>query len=469
MNFMLLLKKFKKRWNCKGGYSDFLKIAFPLIISTGAWSLQSFINRFFLAWYSKDAFAASLPAGILNFSIMSIFIGTITYVDVFVSQYYGKKEYKSIGPSVWQSFYLAFIGAFVMLVFSFFSGNIFTFIGHAPAIVAEEIKYFKVLCYGALPSLAASALSGFYAGRGKTKVVLFINIIGIAVNIILDYFLIFGKAGFPKMGIEGAALATIIGAIVMFALFAVLVISKKNNKTYNTREFKPDFKFIKKLLKFGFPNGVQFFFDMSGFTFFVLVIGTIGEMELSASNIALNINHLAFMPIIGCGITTSILVGQFLGKNKASLAERSVYTALHIVYFYIAFIVLAFMLIPNVFIYPFSKGAEAEIIEQIRPMVINLLRFVALYSVFDPLNVIFASAIKGAGDTAFVMKLLITLSILMAAIPMYIAVIVLKQGVYIGWTIMVFYALSLATSFYLRYKTFKWKKMRVIEMKIIDG
>ncbi|MCL2144846.1 MAG: MATE family efflux transporter [Endomicrobia bacterium] len=469
MTIKSLFQKFKKRWNCRGGYSDFLKIAFPLIISTGAWSIQSFINRFFLAWHSKEAFAASLPAGVLNFSIMSIFIGTISYADVFVSQYYGKKEYRSIGPSVWQSFYLAFAGAFILLLISFFSENIFTFIGHAPAIIAEEIKYFKVLCYGAFPSLAASALSCFYAGRGKTKIILLINIIGIAVNIIFDCLLIFGNAGFPEMGITGAAIATIIASIVMFGLFAVMLLSKKNNKTYNTRKIIPDFSFIKRLLKFGFPNGVQFFFDMSGFTFFVLVIGTLGELELSASNIALNINYLAFMPLIGCGITTSILVGQFLGRNKASLAERSVYTALHVVYFYVAFMVLAFILIPNFFIYPFSQGAEAEIIEQIRPIVINLLRFVALYSLFDPMNIVFASAIKGAGDTAFVMKLLITLSIFAAAMPIYLVIVVFDLGLYIGWSIMVFYAVALALSFYLRYKTYKWKKMRVIEMQIVDG
>ena len=469
MSISLLRKKFIKRWKCTGGYGDFLRIAFPLIISTGAWALQHFINRFFLAWHSKDAFAASLPAGVLNFSILSIFIGTISYVDVFVSQYYGKKEYRSIGPSVWQSFYLAFVGALILLIISFFSENIFNFIGHAPSIIPEEIKYFRVLCYGAFPALAAAALSAFYAGRGKTKTILIVNIIGIAVNIVLDYFLIFGKAGFPELGITGAAIATISGSVTMFILFALLITSKNNNRTYNTRKIKPDFSFIKRLLKFGFPNGVQFFFDMSGFTFFVLVIGTIGEYELSASNIALNINHLIFMPLLGCGITTSILVGQFLGKNKASLAERSVYTALHIVYFYVLFIVLAFVLIPNFFIYPFSKGAEAEIIEQIRPMVINLLRFVALYSVFDPINIIFSSAIKGAGDTAYVMKILITLSVFAAAVPIYTAVIVFGAGVYLGWSIMVIYSLILALSFYLRYKTYKWKNMRVIEMNIIDG
>jgi len=466
---MSFVRYIKKRWGISGGYREFLIIALPLVISMGAWALQNFINRFFLAWHSEASFAAALPAGMLNFSIMSFFIGAVSYIDVFVSQYYGKKEYRSIGHGIWQSLYLALAGSLIIFVISFFSKNIFGFIGHAPDVAAEEIKYFRILCYGAFPSLAASALSGFYAGRGKTNVVLQINIIGIIANIILDYLLIFGNFGFPELGIEGAGIASICASVIMALSFAALISSKENNEKYNTRPAPLDMNFIKRLLRFGLPNGVQFFFDMAGFTFFILIIGTIGTFELSATNIALNINHLAFMPLIGCGITTSILVGQYLGRNKASVAQISVQTALHVVYAYTAVIVLGYIFIPNVFIYPFSKGAEAGIIERIRPMTINLLRFVALYSVFDPLNIISASAIKGAGDTAFVMKALITLSIFVAAIPMYIVVVVLKMNIYVCWGVMVFYAIALATSFYLRYKKGKWKKMRVIEMEVTEG
>jgi MATE family multidrug resistance protein len=452
-----------------GGYSEFLKIAVPLIISTGAWALQNFINRFFLAWHSQDAFAASLPAGMLVLSIMSVFIGTVSYIDVFISQYYGKKEYKSIGPAVWQSFYLSFAGAVILILMSFFSSEIFDFVGHSKEVAVQEAKYFKILSLGAWSAIAAPALAGFYAGRGKTKTILQINIIGIVINAVLDYILIFGNFGFPKLGIEGAALASIFASIAMDAIFIVLILSKKNNKIYNTRTLKPDLAFIRRLLKFGFPNGVQFFFDMSSFTIFILIMGTLGKLELSATNIALNINHLTFMPLMGFGITTSILVGHYLGKNKASIAQICVKTALKVVYIYIAFIVLAFLFIPNAFIYPFSKGSESLIIEQIRPMTVTLLRFVALYSLFDPANIIFSSAIKGAGDTAFVMKFLAGASVFIWAIPVYIVVVKLHLGVYAGWSITVAYALFLAVIFYLRYKTNKWKKMRVIDMEIIDN
>jgi len=457
------------KWNASGGYSEFLKLAFPLIISTGAWSIQNFINRFFLAWYSTNAFAAAQPAATLNFAIMSIFIGTLSYVDVFVSQYYGNKEYKHIGPAVWQSVHLSFVGAVILFVISLFSQNIFNFIGHAPEVIVEEVKFFRILCYGALFVLTSYAFSGFYSGRSKTRIVLYINAIGILINIFLDYLLIFGNFGLPRLGIEGAAIASIIASFAMCAIFLFLIIQKKYASKYSTRTLTPDFSIMRRLIKFGFPNGLQFFFDVGSFTFFILVIGTLGTIELSATNIALNIYHMVFMPVIGCGIATSILVGQYLGRNKASIAQKSVRTAVELICVYVAIVVLLDIFVPNIFIYPFSKGAESALIGQIRPVAVNLIRFIALFALFDPLSIIFQSAIKGAGDTAFVMKVLVSAAVVLLIIPIYLVVIKFHMGIYAGWGVITFYIAVLAVAFFLRYKSNKWKKMRVIEMNVIDG
>ncbi|MDR3256368.1 MAG: hypothetical protein LBT18_01750 [Endomicrobium sp.] len=167
------------------------------------------------------------------------------------------------------------------------------------------------------------------------------------------------------------------------------------------------------------------------------------------------------------GFTTSIFVGTYLGKNQASIAQTSIKTSLHVTSLYIFLNVLAYIFIPNIFMYPFSKGAESAIIEQIRPTIIVLLRFGALFLVFESLAIIFSSAIKGAGDTAFAMKLLITLFIFTTTL-LYLATTVFKMGLYSCWSILIIYGIVLAVSFYLRYKTNKWKYMRVIKMEIID-
>jgi len=460
--------KFKENLYSKGGYFEFLKIAVPLIISTGAWALQNFINRIFLAWHSQDAYAASLPAGLLNFTIISIFMGTITYIDVFISQYNGNKSYDKIGSAMWQSIYLGFAAAVMMFVISLFSHPIFNLFGHSPEVVVEEIKYFRILCWGTLPLFVSYGLTGFFAGREKTAVVLLVNVIGIIINTIADYILIFGKLGFPALGIEGAAISSILSSIVMVLAFSLLIAGNKQHKIYRMGNLKPDFNFMKRLFRFGFPNGVQFFFDMAAFTFFVIIMGSLGKEIQSATNIVMNINQLIFMPLVGCAITTSIMVGTYLGANKPELAQKSVKTALKAVYFYIVIVLALIVIVPNLFISPFAGGAEKDLVKQIYPLIVECLRFVAIYTLFDPSNVIFSAAIKGAGDTAFVMKALGSLAIFLAGIPIYLAVRVFNFGFFTGWTIFVVYVISLALVFFLRYRSGKWKKMRVIEMNIVD-
>jgi MATE family multidrug resistance protein len=314
--------------------------------------------------------------------------------------------------------------------------------------------------------LGSSVLSGFYAGREKTKTVLLVNLIGIFVNIILDYLLIFGQFGFPELGIEGAALSTIIGFAVVFIVFLILVLSKKNSSKFNTRQLKLNFKFLKRFIRFGFPSGVHMFLDLSAFTFFSLIVGTLGKLELSVTNIVMNIYKLAYMPLVGCGITTSIMTGNYLGRNKVSMAQKSVITAMQIVFIFTIFTFLTFLFVPNLLIKPFAKGSEALIIEQIRPTVIVLFRFIAIFSLFESLSIIFSLATKGAGDTKFVMKLLIIL-FTTASISMYIAT--KYFGLYNCWSILVIYGIILNASCYLRYKSGKWKRMRVIEMRVIDN
>jgi MATE family multidrug resistance protein len=463
-----MIKWFKQRYSIAGGYKEFFKIAVPLIISTGAWSFQHFLNRLFLAWHNAEEFAAALPAGVLSFTILSLFVGTVVYVDVFVAQYWGKRDYKAIGPAVWQSVYLALAGGIIVFGISLFTRHIFTFTAHPPEIRAHEITYFKTLAYGAFFALASGGMGGFYAGRGLTKVVVIVNAVGVGVNILLDYVLIFGKWGFPQMGIKGAALATVLGAATMAAIFFCLIVRRQNNFSFNTRSFKPDFAFIKKLFKFGFPNGVQFFTDMSAFAFFVFMVGSLGGLELTASSIALNINYLAFMPITGFGITVSILVGQYLGRNKANIAEIAAYTGIQVALMYGVLVITAYLLFGGIFVDMFLKGTQAAQAELIKPVALNLLLFVCVYTIFDPLNITSAAAIKGAGDTSFVMKALITLSILLLIIPSYVAIIVLKIGLYSAWTIMLVYAAALALTFYRRFLGGKWRKMRVIDMEIKD-
>lgn len=448
----------------EGGYRQILVMAIPLILSTGSWSVKLFADRMFLAWYSPEAIAASVPAGILSFAFLSFFIGTASYVNTFVAQYYGSGRMDRIGAIVGQGTYLAMIGGLIHLCLIPFSENIFRLIGHSYAVQQQEVVYFRILCYGAFAPIAASAMAGFYTGRGENWPVMWINAASALLNIVLDYALIFGKWNFPNLGIYGAGIATVVSGFFSVVIYTLLIFRRSHNQTYRIlKGFVFNRNLFARLLRFGIPNGTQFFIDMAGITVFILLIGRLGTIELAATNIALNINTLVFMPMLGLGIAVSVLVGQNLGRNNPSIAERSSYSGLHIALIYMGSIVAAFLLFPDFFLKAFSMKADKASFKPIYAIVVVLLRFVAVYSFFDAFTIIFASSIKGAGDTRFVMYMVIIASVVGLVIPSYIALVIFKAGIYVGWTIVTCYIILLGCIFYFRFLGGKWKSMRVIE------
>jgi len=454
----------KKQWQQPGGYKQLFTIAVPLILSTGAWSIQHFVDRMFLTWYSPDAIAAALPASVLNFTTVSLFIGISGYISTFVAQYYGAQQYERIGPVVWQGLYIAFIGGIFHLGLIYMATPIFKFINHAPAVRDYEIVYFKILCLGAFPAIAGSGFSGFFAGRGKTWYLMVVNTASTGVNIILDYLLIFGNFGFPEMGMQGAGWATVISICFSCSCYLLLIcLPKQNRYFYNLRALRYYPHLCQRIIRFGLPNGVQFFLDTAGFSIFILLVGKLGTAALAASNIALNINNLVFLPMIGLGMSVSILVGQYLGQNRPDLASRATHTGFRMTFIYMLPFALLYFFYPDIFINLYAAHANSETFDVIQELTAFLLKFVALYSIFDTMNIIFAAAIKGAGDTRFVMQFLLGLSLILLIIPTYLTVMVFQLGLTAAWVIVTVYIATLGVGFWARFRTGKWRSMRVIE------
>jgi len=460
------MRQLKSRWKTPGGYREVLAVAVPLVLSTATWSVQHFVDRMFLTWYSPEAIAAAMPAGMLSFTVISLFMGTAGYVSTFVAQYYGAGRRHRIGPALWQGIYISLIGGLVMLCIIPLAEPAFRLIGHSRSIQPNEVVYFQTMCLGGGAYIGSYALSGFYSGRGKTWPVMWVNAATTVVNLVLDYVLIFGRMGFPELGIRGAAIATVAAGVFSMLVFLALLLSGGNESEYHTRSgWRFEQGLFRRLLRYGFPSGMQFFLEIAGFTGFVLVVGRLGTASLAATNIAFNINTLAFMPMIGCGIAISVLVGQYLGARKPEIAQTATYSGFQVTFFYMASIAAAYALAPDVFVAPFAHRADPEGFAEIYARSVILLRFVAVYSLFDTMNIIFCSAIKGAGDTRYVMIVTVILSVFVLILPVYLAVEILNSGLMVAWLLATLYVISLGVTFYARFLGGKWKSMRVIEQE----
>ncbi|MCK5563888.1 MAG: MATE family efflux transporter [Planctomycetes bacterium] len=459
----MITSTLKNRWRGEGGFAEVLRVAFPLILSSSALTIQMFVDRMFLMWYDQDAMSASMQAGITNFTFVALFMGTASYANTFVAQYYGAGQKDRIGPAVWQAIYFSVVAGMLMWLLVPAAKYIFGWIGHVDQLRQYEITYFKVITFSALPSLIGSSISCFYTGRSKTWTVLWVNLLGNAVNLVLDYCLVFGKFGFPRMGVKGAAVATVIAASVAAVVYVAIFLSSANRRQFNTGAgFKFEPELFGRLLKFGLPNGFHFMLDVSAFTMFMVFVGKIDAVALAATVVVFQLNMLGFVPMSGMGMAVNVLVGQYLGSDRPALAVRSTWSASMMCFGYMVIVSAAFVLVPDVFLAPFAANADPAAFAPCRDIASKLLYFVALYCLFDTGNIIFSATLKGAGDTRFVMYLSLSLSWIVMVLPSYIAM-KMGWGIYVIWGFTTSFICSLAVCFFIRFMQGRWKMMRVIE------
>jgi MATE family multidrug resistance protein len=454
-------------WTRPCGGKDVLQIALPLIISTGSWSILNFFDRMFLLWHSTQEMAAAMPAGIFHFLVICGPLGLAMYTSTFVAQYKGANQPARMGATVWHGARIGLYATPIFLATIPLAPFVFQWAKHDPDIIAYEVLYYQVLTFGAGANVAGAALSAFYIGRGDTRVVMVVSVATNLFNVLLDYTLIFGKFGLPELGIEGAAWATVIALWFRLAAYGWLFLQRENRKAYALGTGRRlDFSLARRMAYYGGPQAMQLLINVSAFSIFILLVGSLGKEAMAATTIAFNVDALAFVPMIGLGMAVSTLVGQKLGSDDAELAARATWTAFVIALVYMGALAVFYLSIPDVFLAGYKAGTSEVNFKVLRDTVVVLLRFVAIYAVFDAMNVIFSNAIKGAGDTRFVL----IVSIVTSPMPVLIAWIGLDRfgaGLLFCWCVITGWVWMLGTIYLLRFLRGKWREMRVIEPDLL--
>jgi MATE family multidrug resistance protein len=462
-------KAFLGLWNGEGGAREVLVIGYPLILSQMSFTIQTFVNRVFLTWYSPEAVAGAVTGLFSTWTLMGLFIGTAEYLTTFVAQYLGAGRPERIGAAVWQGIYFSLAAGVFVAALSPFAEPYFAISGHPASLRFYEVTYARYLMLGAFPVILMATLSTFFAGRGKTLVVLIVNLVSTAVNVVLDYCWIFGHAGFPRAGVAGAAWATIVCQATGALIFLVLLMRQDNRATYRTLAgWRFEAPLFGRLLRFGLPTGLQYSLEIFAFALFMMIVGRISTTVLAATGIAFSLNMIVFMPMIGLGVGVSSLVGRYLGAEQPELAERSTWSAFWLSLAYMSICGAFYVLAPRLLLGPFAMGADPVGLAPVIDVAVVLVRFVAVYSIFDMMNVIFAAGLKGAGDTTYPLALTIVLSWVAMLGPAYLACVVLGGGVYTAWTPASAYVILLGLLMLRRFKSGRWKALRVIEPPVTE-
>jgi multidrug resistance protein, MATE family len=446
-----------------GGSRELLKLALPLVVSQSFMTAQVFLDTILLSWHNPLEMAASFPAVMWFWLAFGFLQVTAGYVSTFVAQYTGANRPERVGPAVWQGIHFAVFAGLVFMLMAPAAPFLIALGGHPDSIQPLEVTYLQCLSFAALPMLVLAAVNGFFSGRGQTWTVFGTEAFGTCVNAALALVLIFGRLGFPELGIAGAGWATAAGSFASALFGLALFVRRKYREQFNTLAgWAFDRELFGRLMKYGGPAGAQVFLDVLVFLAFTQLVGRLGETSLAATTLTIRLNMVAFLPMMGMGQAVSILVGQRLGANRPDIAERTTYTGVRWVFGYMFIVAAAYLLIPNMLVSIFESDRDPEQFAAVAAMIPALLACAAVYSLADAGNVSFAFALRGAGDTRFVSLLTFSLGWPIMVIPTFF-IVQFGGSLYWAWMCATAYIVAMAICFLWRFRTGKWKSMRVIE------
>ena len=450
-------------------FRELLRLAWPLMLSNLFFSIQIVIDRTFLSQYDPDASAAALASSMILWIPIIFVQNTGGFATTFVAQYFGARRFEQIGPIVWQAIYWSILGGLAVMCLAPFSGVIMRSLGHSEKLQLLEARLFFCLtfCFR-LPVSLTTAVCSFFAGRGDTRTVIWINAIGCLVTALLDYCWIFGHWGFPEAGIVGAGWATVAGcSAAALCGLAIFVRHRYDEVFYTVRGRGFNRRRFAQLFRYGFPNGFQSTFDLIAWTLFTTMLGWFGEAELGATSIVFVINALFFIPMIGIGQASGVFVGQRLGEERPDLAERGIWIGIVATIIFMGSMGLLTAFSPSLILPMFASENEPEVWSQVAQLIPGLLWYVAAYSVFDGVNVLLAFSLRGAGDTSYISWIYLGCGFFVLAVPVYLCYH-LNWGFYWAWNFAVIYLIVLMIFIFARFFWGPWRTMRVIEPKVIE-
>ena len=452
-----------KHPNLPGGVRELLVIALPMMVSQVCETLMMFSDRFLLARLGPEHMSAAMGGGLTCFLFMTFFIGLTNFAGALVAQHLGAGQRHRCAVAVTQGMIISLFAAPLIILCIPLGHWLFELNGIDKGQQVLQEQYFNILVYGSIFGLLRNNLASFFSGIGRTKVVMVATASALIVNVIANYALIFGNFGAPALGIRGSAIGTVIGGFSGLVVLLFIYLSPRFRHEYQVlSSFRFDRELMGKLFRFGYPSGLEFFLNIFAFNILVLNFHSYGREAAAAMTIMLNWEMVSFIPLIGVGIAVSSLVGRYMGAQKPDFAHNATMSGVKVAGFYTSITFILFCIFPAVMVTAFRPEGGVEEFAKISELATFMLRMVVIYLFADAMMIVFSGALRGAGDTFWMMVISVS-GHWTFAISAILMVRVLYFPPRLTWTIIVFLVLLLGLSMFLRYRTGKWRTLKVVE------
>lgn len=436
-------------------FREMVRIAVPMIVSQGTFAVMIFTDRYFMSQISPMHMAASLGGGVAAFFAFCFFTGLFSYSNALVAQYFGVGELNKCPRVVTQGLIMSVFSLIPLSVITILVAGIFDVMGHDPRLTELERLYFLILMAGVLLTLAKTCFSSYFAGIGRTRVVMVCDICGLVLNIPLAYVMIFGHLGLPAMGIAGAAISTNIATLFSLALFFWFYMRPEHRDSFKVLEsFHFDLSICRRYLRLGLPSAVEMFLNVAAFNLFLLMFQAYGVVAGASAAIVFNWDILSFIPMIGLNIAVISMIGRFVGAGDMEKTNQVIRAGFVLGLGYSAALALIYI----VFRFPLVEifAPPGGDFEEIRALAGFMMIGLSCYTMADATILVTGGVLRGAGDTRWLMFVSVTLHWAMLVIQ-YFIIQVWQLSPQVSWVVFAGLVFSIAAVYVARLRSGRWR------------
>ena len=433
-------------------------LAIPIIMGQLGIVLMGVADTLMVGRLGKDVLAAANQANSIFFMVSSVTFGVMFAISSRVSIQFGE----GLRQETFTTYRAGQVAAILLFACQFTMLEIiiqnFEWLGQAQSINQFTPDFLRIINYSALPMLLSAASRQYTDGLGHTKVAMSITFGGLALNVLLNYGLIYGNMGMPEMGMCGAAWATLIARVGMALAGIWYIRSSGFLASYRPQQMPPwgQIKIqLSALWKLGLPVGLQTFAEWACFSISGLMVGWLGTAQVAAHAVALNVASVAYMVVSGLAVAGSILVGNAYGEKNVKTIRKVAHATF--------FIIVVFQLVNVLIFVLFNKqiagwyGVEADVM----PIILPLFFLAAAFQLADGVQAGAMNLLRGIMDVKW-SSIISVISYWVVSLPAsYILGIILDGkvfGVWTGFTLGLFVAAGFGVwRFYHKLKSLQWE------------
>ena len=439
----------------RGRTREVLALAWPVVVSTVSLALMLAADTYFAGRLGTTEQGAVGFCGTLLWTCYAFFMGTLEIVQTFVAQHTGAGHPDRAARYGTAGLHAAVVCSLLFVPLAFLGDTPFVRLGIAADMVPAATTYWMIRVIGTAPVFLSRVQEGYFRGIGDTVTPMIVALVANALNVVLDaaFVLGFPPLGIPSLGVAGIAWATVIATVVQWLLLgAVSEVRKLRGLPAALHFRRSSWADVRDLIRVGAPAGIHWLFDIAAWTLFTIGIARLDSSQAATNVIAITLIRTSFMPGFAVGTAAQTLVGQYLGAGDPDSAARSGWTSLRISAVYMGALGATFFLFGGALFGLFTADPR------VRDLGANVMRWAAVFQLGDAIQVVLGGALRGAGDTRFVMFVAAG-SAWCVFVPLaWFLVMHQGMGVEGGWLACVAWVTSLSIPLLFRFRGSRWRR-----------